>query len=366
MLDDPRPKILCVDDEKNVLDGLSRTLRSLFIVETAIGGRLGLEVLKSKGPFVVVTSDLRMPLMDGIEFLARAREVAPDTIRVLLTGQGDLDAAVSAINDGNIFRFLTKPCPTGVLVRSLMACAEQYRLLTVEKVLLEQTLRGSIKTLTEILALTNPNAFGRATRVQRSVTEIMDHFKIAETWPVEVAAMFSQIGYVALPPKTQEKIYRGACLTHAEVEMVDRIPAVVEQLLANIPRLELVREILRLYPRDYAGSGSAATTTMGQDLPWGARALKIALDCDILESESESDNHPFDILRSRIGCYDPVILETFAEIRGRSRERGARARVEPARNHDGDVFRRRRELFSRASAHRPWPGSDAQFARTRP
>ncbi len=145
MPDDPRPRILCVDDEPSVLDGLRRTLRSVFIVETAIGGRLGLEILRAKGPFVVVTSDLRMPLMNGVEFLSRAREIAPDTVRVLLTGQGDMEAAIGAVNEGNIFRFLTKPCPTGTLVRSLMACAEQYRLLTAEKVLLEQTLRGSIK-----------------------------------------------------------------------------------------------------------------------------------------------------------------------------------------------------------------------------
>jgi response regulator RpfG family c-di-GMP phosphodiesterase len=320
MSDDPRPRILCVDDEQSVLDGLGRALRSLFIVETAIGGRLGLEILKSKGPFVVVTSDLRMPLMDGVAFLSRARELAPDTVRVLLTGQGDMEAAIGAVNDGNIFRFLSKPCPTGVLVRSLMACAEQYRLVTAEKVLLEQTLRGSIKALTDILALTNPAAFGRATRVQHSVSDIMAHFEITERWPVEVAAMLSQIGYVTLPPLTQEKIYKSEPLTAAETAMVERVPKVVEQLLANIPRLELVREILHLYPREFAGAKTSAVTTMGNALPWGARALKIALDCDILESEKGTANHVFDILRGRIGWYDPEILEALAELRGRGKK----------------------------------------------
>jgi len=269
MSDDPRPKILCVDDEQNVLDGLSRTLRTLFVVETAIGGRSGLEVLSSKGPFVIVTSDLRMPLMDGIEFLSRARELAPDTVRVLLTGQGDLEAAVSAVNDGNIFRFLTKPCPTGLLVRSLMAGAEQYRLLTAEKVLLEQTLRGSIKTLTDILALSNPAAFGRAIRVQHIVSDVMAYFKIGETWPVEVAAMLSQIGYVTLPQGTQEKIYSGEPLTGPEKEMVERVPNVVEQLLANIPRLDSVREILRLYSRNFTDSKTPAGPVAQRNLPWG-------------------------------------------------------------------------------------------------
>lgn len=132
MYEDPRPRLLCVDDEPNVLEGLARTLRSLFIVETAVGGGRGLDVLQEQGPFTIVMSDLRMPRMTGIEFLAKAREVAPHTVRVLLTGQADMEAAISAVNEGNIFRFLTKPCPTGMLVKSLMACAEQYHLLTAE------------------------------------------------------------------------------------------------------------------------------------------------------------------------------------------------------------------------------------------
>jgi response regulator RpfG family c-di-GMP phosphodiesterase len=316
MSDDPRPRILCVDDDQNVLDGLRRTLRSIFVVETAIGGRLGLEILKAKGPFVVVTSDLRMPLMDGVEFLSRARALAPDAVRVLLTGQGDMESAIGAVNDGNIFRFLCKPCPTGVLVRALMACAEQHRLLTAEKVLLEQTLRGSIKALTDILALTNSAAFGRATRVQRTISEIMAHFEIAERWPVEVAAMLSQIGYVTLPQRTQDKIYKGEQLTDPESAMVDRVPQVAEQFLAGIPRLELVREILQLYPQDFAGSDGAKSPS----LPWGARALKVALDYDVLESERGTQEGLFDIMRGRTGMYDPEILEAFAELRGRGKK----------------------------------------------
>ena len=88
MHEDPRPRILCVDDEPNVLEGLARTLRALFAVETAVGGARGLEMLRERGPFVIVVSDLRIPRMTGIQFLASARELAPDTIRVLLTGQG--------------------------------------------------------------------------------------------------------------------------------------------------------------------------------------------------------------------------------------------------------------------------------------
>lgn len=315
MYEDPRPRVLCVDDEPNVLEGLARTLRSLFIVETAVGGGRGLDVLREQGPFTIVMSDLRMPRMTGVEFLAKAREMAPDSVRVLLTGQGDLEAAIGAVNEGSIFRFLTKPCPTGTLVKSLMACAEQHRLLTAERVLLEQTLRGSVKTLTDILALTNPAAFGRATRVQRSAIEMMDHFEMKEQWPVEVAAMLSQIGFVTLPATTQEKLYAGQELNESEREMLGRVPKIVDQLLSNIPRLEKVQDILRLYPKHFSGDA----TTQGETLPWGAKALKIAVDYDILESRSVTNEEPFEVLRGRSGWYDPEILEGFAQLHGRGK-----------------------------------------------
>jgi response regulator RpfG family c-di-GMP phosphodiesterase len=319
MYEDPRPRILCVDDEPNVLEGLARSLRTLFVVETAVGGARGVDTLREKGPFMIVVSDLRMPRMTGIEFLAKARELSPDTVRVLLTGQGDMEAAIGAVNEGNIFRFLTKPCPTGTLVKSLMACVEQHQLLTAERVLLEQTLRGSVKALTDILALTNPAAFGRATRVQRSVMELMDCFGIKEQWPVEVAAMLSQIGFVILPQGTQEKLYANEELTEDERKMLGRVPKVVEQLLANIPRLELVREILQLYPRYYSGEPTGEGNIRGENLPWGARALKIAIDYDILESQGSEKKEPFDILRGRIGWYDTKIVDAFADLKGRGK-----------------------------------------------
>jgi len=309
-----RPRILCVDDEKNVLDGLSRTLRGSYSVETAVGGPEGIECLRALGPFTTVVSDLRMPGMTGIEFLSRARLIAPDTVRVLLTGHGDLEAAISAVNDGNIFRFLTKPCPADELAKSLAACAEQHRLITSERVLLEQTLRGSIQALTDILALADPSAFGRATRVRQHVIALMAHFGILETWPLEVAAMLSQIPYVMLPPITQQKVYDGAPLSDAERQMLDRMPKVLEQILANIPRLEVVREILRLHFRKYEEVPTSADVSS-----WGARALKVAVDYDVVESSAGAHSHPFDLLRSRVGWYDPILLDALAELQGSGR-----------------------------------------------
>jgi len=121
------------------VQALQRALRSEFHIEIAGGSEAGLQVLTRDGPFAVVVSDLRMPVMDGVQFLSRVKAVSPDSIRVMLTGQADLNAAIAAVNEGNIFRFLTKPCPPATMSKVLEASLEQYRLVTAERELLQNT-----------------------------------------------------------------------------------------------------------------------------------------------------------------------------------------------------------------------------------
>jgi CheY-like chemotaxis protein len=223
MANNDRPRTLCVDEEPNVLEGLARTLRTRYVVETATEGKVAPDILKSAGPFAIVMSDQRMPQMTGTPCLAQARAFAPASVRVLLTGQADMESAMDAVNEGNIFRFLTKPCPTDVLLTALEACCGQYRLIASEKVLLEPTLHGSTKALVDILALANPLACGRET-----VEQLMTHFQVRERWPVEVTAMLPQIGCVTLPPETLDKLYKGVARNRGEQTMIERMPTVVE------------------------------------------------------------------------------------------------------------------------------------------
>src|SRR5579862_5440420 len=142
-------RILLVDDEPNVLLGYQRLLHGEFHAETAVGSAAGLTAVQNKGPFAVVLSDMRMPEMDGIQFLTRVKTLAPDAVRMMLTGYADVQTALSAVNEGNIFRFLTKPSSKEVLTSALTAGIAQYRLVTSEKELLEKTLTGSLTVLTE-------------------------------------------------------------------------------------------------------------------------------------------------------------------------------------------------------------------------
>lgn len=132
-----KPRVLCVDDEPHLLAGLVTTLRRRFEVSTAESGAEGLRALGRDGPFAVLLTDYRMPEMDGAEFLGRAREVAPDTVRLLLTGHATLEAVIAAVNRGKVFRFLLKPCRADVLLEAVDDAVEQSRLVTADRVLLQ-------------------------------------------------------------------------------------------------------------------------------------------------------------------------------------------------------------------------------------
>jgi len=121
-------KILLVDDEQYILDGLRRQLERRFEVVTALRGEEALLLLDARGPFAAVISDLKMPVMDGLEFLGEMRTRAPQTVRMVLSGSGDFNKAIAAVNEGAVFRFLTKPVPPDVLTEAIEAAILRYEM----------------------------------------------------------------------------------------------------------------------------------------------------------------------------------------------------------------------------------------------
>jgi YesN/AraC family two-component response regulator len=131
-------KILFVDDEPSALEGFTRVLHGKFDVRTAISGGEGLVKIQKDGPFAIVISDMRMPGMNGADFLAEVRQIAPQTVRMLLTGHADMHSAIDAVNRGNILHFLTKPCPREVLVAAISSGLDQYHMAMEEKGLIQK------------------------------------------------------------------------------------------------------------------------------------------------------------------------------------------------------------------------------------
>ncbi len=309
-----RAKVLFVDDDPNVLSAYARQLRKQFDLETAEGGERGLEALAARGPFAVVLTDMRMPGMSGVEFLRRVRAAAPLSVRVMLTGNADQQTAADAVNEGCVFRFLTKPCPPDTLAGALRDAVEQHRLVTAEKELLEETLRGSVKVLTEVLSLVSPVAFGRAVRVQRLVRRLAAALGAGDAWHLEVAAMLSQLGCVTVPEPVLDKVHAGAELTPQERETFERHPEVGRGLIAKVPRLEAVAEIVAYQERRFDGQGPPREGKCGPAIPLGARVLKVALDYDRLESRGHGKAAAVADLAGRAGWYDPAVLEALERV----------------------------------------------------
>lgn len=308
-------KILCVDDEPFILQGYKRTLRKDFDISIAEGGSEGLAVIASEGPFAVIVSDMRMPNMDGIQFLSRVKEISPDSTRIMLTGNADQQTAIDAVNEGNIFRFLNKPCLPEVFEKTLNAGIEQYRLVTAEKQLLEQTLNKSLQVLVDILAITNQTAFARSSRVKKLARRIADHFRIENSWEIEIAAMLSQIGCVSVPEEILQKIAGGKPVVEKEINLYHQHPQIGHDLIARIPRMETVAEIVANQNRRFNDKIETPTPIGNIELvKIGSRILKVVLDYDKLLNSGNFPGTVLNELAGREGWYDTEVLGALKKI----------------------------------------------------
>jgi len=317
-------KILLVDDEQFVLDGLKRQLRRKYAIHTADGGEKGLQLIQSDGPFAVVVSDMRMPEMNGIEFLTQVRRVAPDSIRIMLTGYADQKTAINAINEGAIFRFLTKPCSLENLTVALDAALDQYRLITAEKELLEKTLKGSIKVLVDILSLSAPAAFSQATRLRKYAAQIVARLEFPDSWQYEIAALLSSIGFVNIPPETITKHLIGEKLTGREQEMIDAVPETAGMLLANIPRLSAVALMITRQNTPCSEPMAFKNGDFHEAVRIGANLLKVLTDFDILLIRNYEPEEAIRIMSEQIGLYDRTLLNMLAILDLPRRDQGVR------------------------------------------
>jgi DNA-binding NarL/FixJ family response regulator len=304
------PRILCVDDEPHVLAGLRRVFRRQYDVSVAEGAEAALASLAQGPPFAVVISDMRMPGMSGAALLAEVWKRAPDTVRMLLTGQADLESAILAVNEGHLFRFLTKPCPPEALSKAIDAAVAQHRLITSEKVLLEQTLVGSMRVLSEVLALVHPQTFGVGARRHQRARAVAHELGQTDAWHVEVASMLTSVGYVVLPAEVVTKLEVGAPLDGGEVKMTEQVPDVVERVLSHIPRLERVRDVLA---HCRVTRGVQRPATRKGPVPLGAHVLNALQDLSVLEAREGNTAKAIAALRAA-AAYESTLLDAVARV----------------------------------------------------
>lgn len=302
-------RILFVDDEQHVLASYRRSLRKGWDVVTALGGETALEIFESKGPFAVVVSDMRMPGMNGVQLLTRIKEKDPDTVRMMLTGYADFNTAMEAVNEGNIFRFLTKPCPPELLNQALNEAVRQYQLIKSEQELLNKTLRGSIQVLIEILSMVDQQSFSRASTLRDYIRRLTKGKAISSGWELEIAALLSQVGQVTVPGLVIEKARKGEPLSDVEKKMLARIPKTGHDLVEKIPRLENVAKMILYQNKQFNGEGYPREEIKGIDLPTGSRLIKILNDLIALEEQGKLRKDALAEMSTRTGWYDPNLLQ---------------------------------------------------------
>ncbi|MBP52572.1 MAG: hypothetical protein CMI27_05450 [Opitutae bacterium] len=302
-------KILCVDDEESILKGFQLNLRKDFDLHIASNGREGVEVFEREKGFALVLSDMRMPEMDGATMLGKIKEIDHEVVTVLLTGHTDFESAISAVNEGNVFRMLSKPCPPETLIKVLRDGLDQHHLITSKRMLLDQTLRGAVDALSQSLSTAKPLFFGRAQRIRRIAKEVATMMNTPDAWRIDVAAVFSQLAYISIPESVSEDVYHNRELTSEVKEVVKRLPEDTQKIIEKIPGLEEVGEILkkaevqhRYEENDESGIRQAASI------------LRVALDFDYYEQQGHDRSLIVQTLKSRKAEYDPVVTESLSQL----------------------------------------------------
>ena len=302
-------KILCVDDEEAILRGFKLNLNNKFELHFASDGIEGLELFKREGGFATVLSDMRMPRMSGAEMLHEIKKIDSEVVTVLLTGHTDFESAMAAVNDGNVFRMLSKPCPPDVLRKVLRDAIEQYDLITSKRILLDQTLRGAVDALSQSLAITQPLFFGRAQRVRRMANGLAEAVQLVESWRVGVAAIFSQLAYLSIPNHLSESVYYRKDLKPELKAMLKDLPEETLKIIDLIPGLTDIREILQridIQPKFEIDDGSGIRTA--------ASILRVALDYDYYQEQGHADALIIQTLISRADTYDQKITEALSQF----------------------------------------------------
>jgi len=311
-------RVLFVDDEPEVLKGFERQFHGRFTLETAPGGEKGLEIIRDKGPFAVVMSDYKMPAMDGVEFLAKVKDISPDSVRMILTGHADLEVAIKSVNEGQVFRFLTKPCPPDFMAQVIEDGIKNYELIQAERELqvLKKWRKGieeMIMAFVTLLEARDPYTAGHQRRVTSLACAIAQELGLPseKLEAVRIAAMIHDIGKMYVPAEFLNKPGR---LTSAELNIIKIHPQVGFDVLKSIDFEFPISEIVYQHHERWNASG----------YPQGLKEDDILLEARIIAVadvvEAMNSHRPYraalgldlaleEITQNRDVLYDPEVVD---------------------------------------------------------
>ena len=364
LADAPQLTVLCVDDEANILSALRRVLRGTGLrILTAESGALGLAVLEVE-PVDLVISDMRMPAMNGAEFLAEVLRRWPQVIRMLLTGYADIQSTIEAINRAHISRYLAKPWDDAELVQAVQDALAVKRLEREKSALnarvisqnqqlqelnasleirvrertaeLEMTMNeltevhdrlkkgflASIKVFSTLIDMRGGKLAGHARAVAELARQIAQQTKVSdqEVQDIFVAGLLHGLGKIGLPDNLIDKPY--AHMTLEERMVYGKYPAKGQAAMMSLEHLQNPARYIRSQHERFDGLGYPDRLAAMQ-IPVGSRILSVALDFEALVNGSMTGK-PMprqDAVRNmesgRNKRYDSNTLDAFLQVVGK-------------------------------------------------
>jgi len=375
----PVSTVLCVDDEANIINALKRLFRPCgYRVITALSGAEGLRVCATEKIDLVV-SDMRMPEMDGAAFLEQVRSVAPDAVRILLTGYSDVESTIAAVNQGEIHRYIAKPWDDNELLLTVRQALERSRLeqenqrlealtqrqneelrqlntglealveqrtgeLQVANEKLKAGFLTSIKMFSSLVELREGRENGHSRRVADLARRIATRMKLPANQAQEVmlAALLHDIGKIGLPDELLAK--SAAHMNAEELTVYKRHAARGETALMALDQLRGVARIVRCHHERFDGFGYPDGLA-GAAIPLGARILAVANEYDALQAGTlaprrlTAQDAAASITSGSGRRYDPVVVQAFqAEIGAPQAERRRQQALSPVDLRPGMVL----------------------------
>lgn len=308
------PRVLVCDAEGHVHHALRRALTDVADVLSCTNVEDGLDALRRHGPFAVLIGEVRVGDDDGLRLLEEARELAPGTVRIVLTGHGDHESAQRAVNRAAVFRYLTKPIRPADIVTEVQAALVHHGRGLGEDDLLDRTLRRSIDALIEVLGLVNPPALERSEKIEYYVSRMASQIVVGDRREYKRAAALSQLGCVTIPPETLKRIFAGQPVSQEERSMFAAAPEVASTIIGSIPQLERVAQMIAWQRFGRADFEKIPEADVSGPVVVGAQMLKIAQDYDRLLSIGKRHQEAVNMLRSRRGVYIESLLDALAVL----------------------------------------------------
>ncbi|MDD3150102.1 MAG: response regulator [Candidatus Gastranaerophilales bacterium] len=312
--------LLIVDDEPDNLQLLQRTFRKKYEVFTTTSVQEALDILK-KNKIHLILSDNLMPEMEGVEFLKRSIEFAPNAIRILITAYTDPKAIIEAINTSKIYRYVKKPWLPEDLKTIVDSALATYQLnLDNTKIAsdLKDLFQGTINAITAALDAKDSYTLGRSKRVCRYSVEIGKQMNLTdvELTRIELAGLLHDIGMIGVPEAILNK---PGNLTQEEFETVKDHVKMGARILGNIKQLESVIEVILHHHEHFNGNGYP-NNIKGDDIPLAARIIAIADAYDGMVSDRAyrigmEHEKAIEIIKSLSNKqFDPQVVEAFLAV----------------------------------------------------